>query len=247
MAFPLLPFALGVGMIMLLGGKKKNGAAPSANGGPFPPSTGRCDLDAGMPATHQDATNALIANKQLPAATLLAAAEVARIAGFPKAAGCLGAEAARRGGPQVLPPGFNPLDPSTWPQVLDPQRGGPPAPGGQPLPPSTTPPPPGGGLPGGGLPGFPGGLNIPGFPGGAEPGPEPGSMAFTVRSGDRPFGLAGYYTTQGSRFRELDPLNPQLGAFQGGSLPYPNWVPGMVIFLPASWQPFAKPLPPTGL
>ncbi len=252
MAFPLLPFALGVGLIMLLGGKKKNGAAPGA---PFPPGDGACTLDAAMPQTHVDATRALLANKQLPAPTLLAAAEVAKVAGFPLAAACLTAEAGRRGGAQVLPPGFNPLDPSTWPAALGipaGQPGAPPPPGQPPVAPGQPPPPPGGvedfPFPGGTLPGFPGGFpSIPGFPGTGPELPEPGSMAHTIRSGDRPFGLATYYTGQGARFRELDPINPQLGSFTGGVPPYPAWQVGTVIFLPASWNPFAKPTPPTGL
>lgn len=246
MAFPILPFALGVGLIMLLGGKKEEDGA--ANGAPFPTGNGPCKLDEGMPSPHQDATNALLDNKQLPANILLAAAEVARVAGFPLASACLTAEAARRGGSQVLPAGFNPLDPATWPGALElpPFPAGPPAPGVPPPAPGRAPPVPEPPffIPPPAPPGFP---SFPGFPGSTEPVPEPGAMVFTIRTGDRPFGLATYYTTQGSRFRELDPINPQLGPFQGGPLPYPNWQPGTVIFLPASWNPFAKPIPPTGL
>ena len=74
-------------------------------------------------------------------------------------------------------------------------------------------------------------------------------MEFTVRSGDRPFGLAQYYTGQGARFRELEAGNPQMGSLTSGppQPPYTNWQPGLVITIPASWNPTAKPIPQTGL
>lgn len=101
----------------------------------------------------------------------------------------------------------------------------------------------------GGIPGIPGG--IPGVP--TTPKPEPSTnMIFTVRWGDFPYGLAQYYTGQGARFKELEPLNPQLGPMitrqgpKGSYSIYQNWAPGLEIQLPASWKPYEKPLPVAG-
>jgi hypothetical protein len=72
-------------------------------------------------------------------------------------------------------------------------------------------------------------------------------MLFTIRAGDRPYGLATYYTGMGSRFREIEPLNPHLGPLQSGVPPYPNWQVGVEIQLPAQWDPWNMPTPPVGL
>jgi hypothetical protein len=69
----------------------------------------------------------------------------------------------------------------------------------------------------------------------------------TLRLGDRPFGLAQYWTGNGGRFRELEAINPSLGALQSGPLPYTNWVVGFVLNIPPQWAPWQKAPPPTGL
>ncbi|KKM85557.1 hypothetical protein LCGC14_1287880 [marine sediment metagenome] len=274
MAFPLIPAAFVIGLILFMGGKKKDG-----NGKPFPPgTTGEpCLFDPDLPPEQVDITNGLLANTTLPASTLIAAALLAELNGFTQTGDCLRAEAARRGGDQNPPPGFDPANPLTWgtavglptpPGVAPPPPGVPP--GVPPPPPGAPPPPPP--VPGGGIPGiipgliaqipglvqqFPGfipGLGIPpvGQPG--EPALPPGAaMAFEVRLGDRPFGLATYWTGLGSRFTELEPLNPQLGPMAPvpgsptGATNYANWAPGLIIAIPAAWNPLAKPPPPTGL
>lgn len=175
-------------------------------GGEFPGGVEpECTLDAHMPAPVAQQVRAVLANATVDAPTLLAAAQIATANGFPLAAACLQAEAARRGGGTV-PPGFDPLNPATWPAILQ---------------------------------------QVP-QPGGGSPG-QSGSMQFEIRFGDRPFGLAKYWTGNGGRFRELDAINPQLGRFTGGVPPYPNWQPGTVITIPAAWKPRDKPLPQTGL
>ncbi len=72
-----------------------------------------------------------------------------------------------------------------------------------------------------------------------------GGMPFTIRYGDIPFQLAKYYTGDGSRFFELRPLNPQIGALKtvNGVSNYENWKPGLQILIPAAWNPLAKPIP----
>jgi hypothetical protein len=72
-----------------------------------------------------------------------------------------------------------------------------------------------------------------------------GGMPFTIRTGDIPSHLAAYYTGQQSRFHELEPLNPQIGHIVtvGGVSNYQHWEPGMLILIPASWNPLDKPLP----
>lgn len=84
--------------------------------------------------------------------------------------------------------------------------------------------------------------------------PWPGGMAapFVVRYGDYPYGMAQYYTGQGARYVELEPLNPQLGPMitrtgpQGDYSIYQNWQAGLEILLPPSWQPWTKPYPLPG-
>lgn len=106
----------------------------------------------------------------------------------------------------------------------------------------------------GNIPPIPG--TVPPIPGtppgqGGPPGQQ-GDMPFAVRYGDYPYGLAIYYTGQGGRFKELEPLNPQLGPMvtkqgpQGAYSIYQNWAPGLEIVLPASWNAWSKPLPIPG-
>lgn len=80
-----------------------------------------------------------------------------------------------------------------------------------------------------------------------------GGMPFTIRTGDIPYLLAQYYTGVPARFRELEPLNPQLGPLTNGPSPvdpnltisyYPGWQVGTQILIPKAWNPLAKPLPP---
>lgn len=130
-------------------------------------------------------------------------------------------------------------------------------------------PPPGGGAP---APGQPGGAtpplepgqptpDVPGFgqqtipgqpnvkPSGEKPtapATEAGHMPFIIRFGDIPFLLATYYTGQGSRFFELEPINPHLGTLKKdskGVSNYPGWIPGTQILIPAQWFPYTKNLP----
>lgn len=72
-------------------------------------------------------------------------------------------------------------------------------------------------------------------------------MMFTIRPGDRPYGLATYFTGDGARFREIEAINPHLGNFQSGTPPYPQWQIGVTIGIPAEWDPWNKPTPPLGL
>lgn len=74
-------------------------------------------------------------------------------------------------------------------------------------------------------------------------------MPFVIRMGDRPYGLAGWFTGNGGVFRELEPINPQLGPLlpAGSVPPYAGWIPGAQILIPAEWNPWARPSPPTGL
>lgn len=238
---------------------------PGIPGVPTPTTPVSCQLDAHMPDAHKQATAAVLANKQIPAPQLLAMAQMADVSGFPMAAKCLRDEAAARGGNQQPPPGFDPFNPATWPNALppgfpsmpgmpgtpppvppgQPAPGGPPAPGQPPPPPPGQPaPPPGGVTPPGSIPfpGIPGGIPIPNIPGVGI-----GAMPFTIRIGDRPFGLAQYYTGSGARYREIEPINPHLGPPTGGIPPYPEWKPGVEILIPGEWDPWNKPTPSTGL
>lgn len=290
-----LPIALGVGALLVASSagadeKKPKPPAPGGGGGGFPPVPGggfptppippnipgipgfpsspapSCTLDAHMPEAIKQATQSLLGTPAIPAAQLQAAAQIADANGYPLAAQCLREEAQKRGGPQQPPGGFDPLDPTTWPEIFPGGFPGMPTPGqpgqpqpGQPPPPpgggTPPPPPPGGGQPppppgqgGGGtiyIPGY-GEIPIPpGFPVPTAP-TSPEGKPFTVRTGDRPYGIATYYTGDGARFRELEPLNPQLGQLNAQGR-YPGWVPGAQILLPALWNPWDKPEPPTGL
>lgn len=311
MAGSILPFAFATGLILLFSQKSKKAQTglpttppgfPPPGGGPPPPpgrrpggqpfppgTTGEpCTFDADLPAPQRAITQEMLSNPYLPASTLVAAAMIAEVNGYEQTGACLRGEAARRGGDQNPPPGFDPNNPLTWGGVaglpmptipgMGPPPGGPPQPppggppppppGGPPPPPPGGPPPPPGGVPGGfpfpippGIDPFnpatwqlPPGLQLPGWPptGTTPPPLEPpigGTMPFVVRYGDRPYGLAKYYTGNGARFRELEPLNPQLGPMvtTGGVSNYQNWQAGLVITLPAEWLPAAKPMPPTGL
>ena len=73
-------------------------------------------------------------------------------------------------------------------------------------------------------------------------------MLFTLRAGDRPEGLAGFFTRNPARFHELEPINPHLGSYNSQTVPpYPGWAAGVVIGIPEVWDPYNKPVPPTGL
>ena len=329
MPVPMIPILIGFGLALLATSSGKKKPSPGGYAPPYqPPGTVPtpmgCVLDAHMPVTQQQQTLAMIAQKDIPPSTLMAAAAIAQVNGYPGAATCLLAEAKTRPGQNQLPPGFDPNNPATWPWGLPGGQapsmpGMPPIPGmpgqppappagppmpppppgmptqpGQPYTPPTPPPPPGqpypggvepppapapgfplpgwpnvpaGWLPGQPLPGQPGGLPIPGMPGGpALPGgwpslpgfpglptqppapptqPGSGTVTMTIRYGDRPYGIATWYTGQGMRFPELEADNPHLGMFTDGK--YPGWIPGNSLTIPASWNPGAKPIPPTGL
>ncbi len=246
------------------------GFPPIPPGFPVPPGypgpAAACTFDAHLPDAFKQTTAAALANKELPAPTLIAMAEMAEINGYPMTGQCLRQEAELRGGPQTAPPGFDPMNPSTWGQAIPggipgmpPMPGGtpPPPPGGMPPPPpgGPPPPPPPGGPPPpppGGQPPAPGGFpGFPGFPGGIPGFPSVptglGPMPFTIRQGDRPYGLASFFTGQGGRYPEIEPLNPHLGAPTGGVPPYPQWQVGVQILLPAEWDPWNMPVPPPNL
>lgn len=72
-----------------------------------------------------------------------------------------------------------------------------------------------------------------------------GGMPFVIRYGDIPYNLAQYYTGAGSRFHELEPLNPQIGSLVtvNGVSNYSHWAPGVQILIPVAWNPLSKPLP----
>lgn len=72
-----------------------------------------------------------------------------------------------------------------------------------------------------------------------------GGMPFQIRYGDIPFRLAQYYTGDGARFKELGPLNPQIGQLRtvNGVTNYEGWRPGLNILIPSAWNPLAKPVP----
>lgn len=73
-----------------------------------------------------------------------------------------------------------------------------------------------------------------------------GSSLFTIRSGDLPYKLAQYYTGDSQKFREIPPLNQDVGMRvvhkNGGTFLEP-W--RGTIKLPLSWKVWSKPLPPT--
>lgn len=114
----------------------------------------------------------------------------------------------------------------------------------------------------------------PEFPGGVTDQPQPLPLPpvfvvpnvlevdapHTIRKDDIPNKLAQYYTGDGSRFKELGALNPQLGklvtkTFTPPPMPgtgsvapvsvtnYEGWQIGKQILLPGSWKPYSKPLP----
>lgn len=315
MVASLLPLALGAGLLFLVvtgdDKKKKNGLPGGVDA---PPRCTIDQLDDSMPAPHKQATIALLNRADAQASTFMAAAKIAEINGYPKARECLLDEAARRPGEKVLPPGFDPQNPATWPAGFPGASGplgAPPIPPGVPGAPPPPPPIPGvppvpGAVPGvpapfptgpfippagtpfPGIPGFPteidpsflpgvlrpsagqvippiiqpfpGFPDIPGIPGPGAGLPQPGfplpgapgfppapavGFPFVIREGDRPFGLAKYYTGLGSRWQEITGPNPHLGPITGGVPPYVNWLTGVTITLP--WNPGLKPLPPTGL
>lgn len=73
-----------------------------------------------------------------------------------------------------------------------------------------------------------------------------GGMPHTIRMGDIPSLMATYYTGVASRFKELGPLNPQIGALKTvkGVTNYERWIPGTEILIPKAWNPLDKPVPP---
>lgn len=73
-----------------------------------------------------------------------------------------------------------------------------------------------------------------------------GGMPHIIRYGDIPSIMANYYTGDPLRFKELGPLNPQIGPLKtvNGVTNYQNWRPGLEILIPKSWNPLDKPVPP---
>lgn len=77
-----------------------------------------------------------------------------------------------------------------------------------------------------------------------------GGMPFVIRYGDIPSHMALYYTGNGGRWKELGPLNPQIGSIQTVPLNgvpttnFSHWNVGTEILIPASWNPLDKPLIP---
>ena len=67
-----------------------------------------------------------------------------------------------------------------------------------------------------------------------------------VQEGHMPFYVAEYYTGQGARFKEFEPLNPHLLPFKktNGIWGYAGWVPGATVQIPPLWSPNLKPVPP---
>lgn len=73
-----------------------------------------------------------------------------------------------------------------------------------------------------------------------------GGMPHVIRAGDIPSLMATYYTGTASRFKELGPLNPQIGSLKtvNGVTNYTKWNVGTEILIPAAWNPLDKPVPP---
>lgn len=73
-----------------------------------------------------------------------------------------------------------------------------------------------------------------------------GGLPHVIRMGDIPSLMATWYTGVGTRFKELGPLNPQIGALKtkNGVTNYEKWIPGTEILIPAAWNPLDKPIPP---
>lgn len=80
-----------------------------------------------------------------------------------------------------------------------------------------------------------------------------GGTPFTIRAtsqgnaADLPFNVAKFYTGDGNRWREIPPVNSQLGMVikdsQFGPIPDP-WKAGLTVLLPLSWEARGKGLPP---
>lgn len=75
---------------------------------------------------------------------------------------------------------------------------------------------------------------------------QKGGMPHVIRYGDIPSMMANYYTGSPQRFKELGPLNPQIGQLKtvNGVTNYTNWAPGVQILIPKAWNPLDKPVPP---
>lgn len=79
------------------------------------------------------------------------------------------------------------------------------------------------------------------------------NMPFVIRptasdpgiAGDLPYNVAKHYTGDGMRWKELPSTNPgmKIVTTQWG-LNLSPWKVGQTVMLPASWQPWGKPLPP---
>ena len=115
--------------------KKKPGKTPPKGGKKTPtkkpPPRKKCEIDGHMSVEQRNMTLKMLEDKRIEPQALNAAATLADIGGFPKAAACLREEAQRRSGGQDVgvPAGFNPLDPNTWPPPLGPGGQAPPPPG----------------------------------------------------------------------------------------------------------------------
>jgi hypothetical protein len=86
--------------------------------------------------------------------------------------------------------------------------------------------------------------DMPDIPGEIPPGgvmPE-GPRPHTIRFGDIPYYMARYYTGDGARFRELEPINPHIGQLMAGQ--YPGWQVGTNILIPGQWNPWGTAYPP---
>lgn len=71
-----------------------------------------------------------------------------------------------------------------------------------------------------------------------------GGTPFKVRYGDLPYRLAGYYTGEGARFKEIAGCNPgmQIVKDKKGQTQLKPW--SGTVLLPLSWDVRSKPLPP---
>ena len=231
MPSPLGLLLAGGAALLLLsqGGKKEDKPAGSggsggagaggAGTGGAPPTALGCELDASLPPSWADMVKQLTSSPVNPGQELAWATQLDDAAAKVAAAGYPKAAACLKKRAEEVR------------KKAGSQTSPPPLPG-------QTPPIPGGAtpIPGGGLPG-------PAMPAGG------GDMPFTIRSGDRPYGLAIYWTGNGARFQELGALNPNLGQLvtKNGVTNYEHWQVGVGIKIPSSWDPWKKPNPPTGL
>lgn len=222
-----------IGFVLL---KKKDEEGKQGEGGDKIPPGGVEDdafaacLDDGLPPAMKDQVRNILSSVTDPV-QLQAAADIAAQAGFPLAAACLQkkADELKKGsaGGRAKSVGF------PFPINIPGFQGGKSSPGqpqaGQA--PSVIP-----------------GFNIPPIQGQPLPGIENTPFPFTIRAGDFPVAVATYYTGQGTRFKELEPLNPHLGKLTtvNNVSNYPGWQVGVLILLPPSWNGASKPLPKPG-